>query len=137
MRPVAVGIVGVLLLLLGLMASPVYAASDWLLIKKMADSQLMVKPASLKQADGYAKVWTNRSFYRVKYTEDGLAYRSNKLLMEFECGQDVWRVQMAVLTAGLNGSGAVVRSIDLVTPWQRVGGDSPEEAVEQFACQRK
>ena len=124
-----------ILLAAAILAPSAFAADDWRPLKSTPEYQLLIRPSSLKQGDGYAKIWVAKSYYRGKYTEDGLMYHSMRQLLEFDCGADVFRPLMATITNGFKGGGKTLRSNELYAPWQTVGVDTPEEAVEQFACQ--
>lgn len=126
----------VLLSLALLMGFSLAHAADWKPVKTFAEFKLLAQPASRKLDPNLARVWTLRHYYRAQYTADGLTYRSQKTLLEFDCQTDEYHVLMVVLAPGYYGTGTPTRSIEMPTPWQMVGADSPEAAVQAVACKR-
>lgn len=119
-----------------LLATPLTHAADWKSVKTYAEFKLLAQAPSRKMDPAIARIWTLRHYYRAQYTADGLAYRSQKTLLEFDCQSDEFHVLMVTLAPGYYGMGAPARNIQIATPWQLVTPDSPEAAVQEVACKR-
>jgi hypothetical protein len=125
-----------LIILLFLSSSPVYA--EWL---KVGDSDeagktVYVDPATIRRNRNLVTMWQFYD-YKTVQTVAGIGFLTVKEQWEFDCAEERSRVLALTEFSGNMGSGTVVYSNSEVGKWQPVAPSSIGQLLWKFACGKK
>jgi hypothetical protein len=118
-----------------LSSGPAYA--EWVWIGTADEKSTVYADLERIRRTGHlAKTWTLRD-YKTAQDVLGKSYSSSKLLIEFDCQQELFRTAGAYAYSENMGNGIMVQSDTEPAKWQPVVPDSIGEIIWKLACGKK
>ncbi len=115
-----------------LSSGPAYA--EWVVIDTFEDETIYMDLDTIHRKEDLAEISVISDFNAAKHLQDGSRYRSARLLHQYNCIEQRFRLLAVTLFAGNMGNGAMLDALAKEGTWHPIHSDNVSRQLMELAC---
>ena len=121
-----------LIVLLMLSGAPAYA--EWVEIGNVEDETIYIDLETIRRKEDLVDLSVISDFEAAKHLQDGSRYRSARLLHQYNCIEQRFRLLAVTLFAGNMGKGVMLDDLAKEGTWRPIPSDNVGRRLMELAC---
>lgn len=119
-----------------LMLSSAPAHAEWETIGTLEDDTIYIDLDTIHRKEDLVEISVLSDFNAAKHLQDGSRYRSVRLLLQYHCIEQRFRLLAVTLFAGNMGKGVMLDDVAKEGTWRPIPSDNVSQQLMELVCPR-